>query len=96
MKVSEFLLRVLRDLEIAEKDKQWSTPRYVAGRIFPKDHPGWRRSCKCGPNGSHRGSGLVLFMGGYLGKLRRDDLVHQGRDRSNVLTNKGRELLDKS
>lgn len=47
------------------------TPAQFARRYFPADHPGWQRYGKCGPKGSHRGVGLVLWAGGFIGKLRR-------------------------
>jgi hypothetical protein len=51
------------------------TPAQFARRYFPVDHPGWQRHCKCGPKGTHRGGGLVLWAGGFIGKLRRAGLV---------------------
>jgi len=43
-------------------------PREFARLMWP-DSEGWRRSTKCGPNGSTRGGGMCLAGGGYLGKL---------------------------
>ena len=51
------------------------TPSRFASFYFVKDHPGWKRHCRCGPHGSHAGSGLVMAAGGLLGKLRKRGLA---------------------
>lgn len=66
---SEFQIRVLRAVEEANKNGRFTSPSWIANAVFPSDHPGWSRSCKCGPYGSTRGSGLVMMMGGYLGSF---------------------------
>lgn len=40
------------------------------------DSPAWSRVYRCGPKGSHRGTGIILCAGGYLAKLARKGLVH--------------------
>ena len=45
-------------------------PREFAKKMWP-DSPCWRHHIKCGPSGSHRGGGMYLAAGGYLGKLGR-------------------------
>lgn len=54
-------------------------PREFARRMWP-DSPRWQVHVKCGPNGSHRGGGMYLAGGGYLGKLARLGLISRGRD----------------
>lgn len=49
-------------------------PREFAQFMWP-DSDGWRRSARCGANGSHRGGGMHLAGGGYLGKLRRQGWI---------------------
>lgn len=63
--------RTLHDALYVLRDHGPCTPAQFARRYFPADHPGWRRHCKCGPKGSHQGSGLVVSAGCLLGKLRR-------------------------
>lgn len=92
MKPNPFLFQVLQALADAEDKGRFSTPKWIADEVFPKDHPGWQRSCKCGPYGSHRGSGLVMMMGGYLGKLRKAGLVDRYHGK-NTLTSAGRKML---
>lgn len=48
------------------------TPRAFARKMWP-DSDGWRRSHKCGPSGSSRGSMMSMVGGGYLGKLTHMD-----------------------
>lgn len=96
MKVSSFLIRVLNDIVTAKANGSYLTPYWIASRVFPDDHPGWLRSCKCGAYGSTRGSGLVMFMGGYLGKLRKAGLITEWYDihqnRNIALTVKGERV----
>jgi hypothetical protein len=75
-------------------------PQRFAHHYFPKDHPGWKRIGKCGAHGSRRGSGLVLWAGGFLGKLRAAGLIdwwnrsgEYGASRKCYLTKAGRDLL---
>lgn len=98
LRPSPFLIRVLNAVEEADSKGGFTSPAWIANAVFPDDHPGWTRSCKCGPYGSHRGSGLVMMMGGYLGKLKRADppLVeswYRGSDRGHRLTAEGRAML---
>lgn len=74
------------------------SPSEFAHQYFPRDHDGWQRSCKCGAYGSHRGGGLVLWAGGWLGKLRAQGLVtaayrQTGQLQGHVLTAAGRAAL---
>lgn len=74
------------------------TPAQFARQYFPKDHPGWNRHCKCGPKGTHCGSGLVMWAGGFLGKLCREGLacrVEKNDVRFTTLTRKGRDLRER-
>lgn len=51
-------------------------PREFAKLMWPES-AGWRRSSRCGPNGVHRGGGMCLAAGGYLGKLAQLGLVRR-------------------
>ncbi len=51
-------------------------PRDFAHKYFPRDHPGWGKPCKCG-RGVHAGGGLVLWAGGWLGRLARKGVVRR-------------------
>lgn len=64
-------------------------PEEFARFYFPSDHPGWNRRTKCGAYGVRLGGGLVLWAGGWLGKLRKDKLI----DGERRLTMEGKELL---
>jgi len=64
-------------------------PEEFARLYFPSDHPGWNRRTKCGPYGVRLGGGLVLWAGGWLGKLRAKKLI----DEYARLTTDGQELL---
>jgi len=66
-------------------------PSAFARQYFPKDHEGWERHGRAG-RGSTRGQGLILWAGGWLGKLKQRELISQ-RVR---LTPKGQELLDQA
>jgi len=50
--------------------EQGIRPREFAKAMWP-DSPGWQRSVKCGPNGSHRGGGMYTTGGAYLARLVR-------------------------
>lgn len=77
---------VQRSLRIL-RDHGPMSPSWFANRYFPEDHPGWKRVCKCGPHGSHAGSGLVMWAGGWIGKLRAEGLVrHHGKYNQHILT----------
>lgn len=97
MKPSAFMVRVLSVIQKKHKEDSFQTPYWIASEVFPDDHPGWLRSCKCGAYGSTRGSGLIMFMGGYLGKLRKSDIVCEWYDthdnRKMALTAKGQKIL---
>ena len=51
-------------------------PARFAEWMWPNS-PGWTRVAKCG-HGSHRGGGMYLAAGGYLGKLRRKGWLWHG------------------
>lgn len=99
MKPTIFLIRVLNAIEEANNAKGYTSPSWIANKVFPRDHPGWMRSCKCGPYGSTTGSGLIMMMGGYLGKLKHASpplvsVTYDGNgNSSHILTIKGREVL---
>lgn len=74
-------------------------PREFADLMWP-DSPGHNRYSKCGPKGSHRGGGMYLAAGGYLGKLRRRGLIRyedhylSGWWLGYVLTDEGKKALE--
>jgi len=95
MKVTE---TVLKALEIIDKYGS-ITPKYFARHMWP-DSEGWSHHVKCG-NGSHRGGGMYMAAGGYLGKLNKEGWIRMqytslagtySRD-GYILTSKGREVL---
>lgn len=65
-------------------------PAEFARRYFPENHEGWSRISKCGPYGSTSGGGLILWAGGWLGKLRKRGLI-DSRER---LTPAGKAYLN--
>ena len=67
-------------------------PREFARRMWPESD-GWRRSCRCGPNGSHRGGGMYLAAGGYLGALTRRGLVQRYGRGAYILSDAGLAAL---
>lgn len=69
-------------------------PREFAKAMWP-DAPGWKRACKCGPNGSTKGSGMITAGGAYLGRLRKMRLVRPSYDwkAGYVLSTTGRKAL---
>lgn len=64
-------------------------PGQFAESYFPRDYSGWDRVCKCGPYGVTRGGGLILWAGGWLGRLKQRGLV----DPHHRLTTAGRGYL---
>lgn len=88
MKPTQFMIRVLDAINSANSERQFTSPSWIANRVFPRDHPGWKRSCKCGAYGSTKGSGLVMMMGGYIGKLSHatPPLVVRGYSNDDVRT----------
>jgi hypothetical protein len=86
-------LRIIRDHEI-------TMPKQFAKLMWP-DSDGWETHVKCGPHGSHRGGGMYLAAGGYLGKLEQRGLIkchvawgYTTRFRSFELTTAGKEALE--
>lgn len=75
-------------------------PREFAQSMWPRS-PGWKSSARCGAHGSHRGGGMYLAAGGFLGKLakrgwvRRDYRFMHGSaiDDGYRLTDLGRQVL---
>lgn len=64
---------------------------------FDEGNPGWRRISRCGAYGSSRGGGLILFAGGYLGKLRKAGLISGiGSGYQFRLTENGRDALEEN
>lgn len=92
MKPTPFMIRVLNEIHLASEENRFTSPAWIAHDVFPRDHPGWQRSCKCGRNGTTQGSGLVMMIGGYLGKLAKAGLVTRFRD-CNRLTCDGFAML---
>lgn len=52
------------------------TATEFARAMWP-DAEGWQRVYRCGPKGSHRGTGMVLAGAGFLGKLVAAGLVRR-------------------
>lgn len=75
-------------------------PREFAQFMWP-DSPGWRHHSKCGPKGSHRGGGMYLAGGNYLGKLRKQGWIKKEYihiwgdiwDKGYILTDEGYKVL---
>lgn len=90
-------LRALRIIHAYSEQSRYRfaiTPKLFAKEMWP-DSPGWRRSVKCG-HGSHRGGGMYIAAGGFLGKLCQYEWVQ--RDNADgwhgfSLTQKGRGIL---
>lgn len=79
---------VARSLQII-KDNPGIKPAWFARLYFPRSHPGWSRRCKAGPKGTSTGTGLTLWSGGWLGKLRKLGLINY----DNRLTQDGRAYI---
>lgn len=67
-------------------------PREFAKAMWPTSG-GWMRTAKCGPNGAHRGGGMYLAAGGFLGKLVRAGLAVPTRGHGYKISEQGREAL---
>ena len=80
---------VLRSLDIIRQNPGLR-PEEFARFYFPPDHPGWDRRTKCGPYGVRLGGGLVLWAGGWLGKLRKEKLI----DEYGRLTQQGKAAME--
>lgn len=65
---------VIKALHIV-KDNYDIRPREFAKKMWP-DSPGWQRSSRSGESGSHRGGGMYLAGGAYLGKLYNAGLLY--------------------
>ena len=59
------------------RDHPGVAPAAFAKLMWP-DAEGHRRPTKCGRSGSHRGGGMVLAAGGFLGRLVKAGLVCRG------------------
>jgi len=74
--------------------KNIRSPSEFAKEMWPNSE-GWQRVQNVG-HGAHRGAGMFLAGGSFLGKLRSQGLILGGIDQDRiVLTDKGRELLHK-
>jgi len=92
--VSDLTETQLRSLRIFANANRPLTPGDFAGEFFESGHPGWQRSGKCGPKGSTKGQGLVLWSGGWLGKLRKAGLIrHSDGWNGHTLTAEGKTAL---
>lgn len=70
-------------------------PAEFARRLWPNAE-GWSRCSKCG-RGSHRGGGMVLAAGGYLGRLRKLGLAEAGSTPGTTrISRAGRAALEAS
>lgn len=58
------------------RDNPGIVPARFADKMWPTSE-GWKRPAKCGPSGSHRGGGMYLAAGGFLGRLYRQGLVQR-------------------
>lgn len=74
--------------------KDIRSPKEFAKAMWP-DSEGWQRVGNVG-HGAHRGAGMQLAGGSFLGKLRYQGLIWGGYDDPIMLTEKGRELLNKA
>lgn len=91
---------VLRGLQIvADAGDQGIRPREFARAMWP-DSPGWQRSSRSGPNGTHRGGGMYLTGGAFLGRLERAGLTYHARnyeyDTSHAITQAGLKFLEEN
>ena len=68
-------------------------PSEFAEKMWP-DSLGHKKFTRCG-YGTHRGGGMHLAGGGFLGRLRRKGLIGRGWKAGYYLTNKGFETLGK-
>ena len=84
MKSSDLSVTVVRALVIL-RDHGPLRPREFAELMWP-DSEGWLRYAKCGPYGSHKGGGMYLAGGGFLGRLRVKGLVEYGLNGSYMLS----------
>jgi hypothetical protein len=87
---------VIKSLEIFARASSGLTPRQFAQDYFDEDHPGWQRVGKAG-YGVTRGQGLILWSGGWFGRLRKQGLIRRTAafDELNYhgLTDKGWSML---
>ena len=92
MKPSDLSESVVRALAILRAHGPLR-PREFAKLMWPESE-GWLRYAQCGPYGSHRGGGMYLAGGGFLGRLRHQGLVeYGGYGRGYRLSDDGRRLL---
>ena len=88
-----FTIRALQ----AILDNDICCARDFAHFMWSKEHPGWQKVGKLG-HGSHRGVGMVLAGGAFLGKLHKQGLVRFfiPFEETIRLTDKGRQALEKA
>ena len=63
-----------RGLEILRDHPNLGYPKEFAHLMWP-DSPGWNTRRKCGNYGVHKGGGMYVTAGCYLGRLERLGLV---------------------
>lgn len=91
MKLSKVQRRALQLLQ----ERGPLRPAAFAEFMWPNSE-GWAHHTKCGPSGSHRGGGMPLAAGGYLGKLSKLRLVrpeYRGGTRVYTITSAGIKAL---
>lgn len=88
----------IRALQIIRDNENIHRPTDFARAMWP-DSEGWKRVGKIG-HGSHRGVGMILAGGGFLGKLVTQGLIiaslnveYRRYDHNYYLTSEGRKLL---
>jgi hypothetical protein len=72
------MIPTIKALLIIKNHPEIHGPRDFARLMWPNS-PAWRHYTKCG-SGVHRGGGMYLAAGGFLGKLIRAGLIRQRLD----------------
>ena len=87
---------VLKALRVVA-DNPGIRPREFAKAMWP-DSPGWERSARSGPNGSHQGGGMYPAGGAFLGRLALAGLTRRTHsheyDTGHAITPAGQAMLD--
>jgi hypothetical protein len=88
----------LRALRIIA-DEPGIRPREFAKKMWP-DSDGWKRHSRSGPKGAHRGGGMYLTGGAFLGRLNNDGLTYHTNtyqyDTGHALTTAGERALEEA